>query len=143
MSIRGITDANLSRWVAANAGATDDEINALTLASPHPLPNTYLSLLRSANGGEADIAAGTRCDASYLVLWASSEVVPFNSDYELHEYAPAFLAFGSNGGGELFAFDTRISGDSVFMLPMIGMSNNDGVLFADSMDAFARRIAAA
>ncbi|MCC9657970.1 SMI1/KNR4 family protein [Rhodopirellula halodulae] len=143
MSIRGITDANLPSWITANAGATDDDINALTTASPHQLANTYLSLLRTANGGEAEIAADGNSDESYLVLWASFEVIPFNADYELREYAPAFLAFGSNGGGELFAFDTRISGDSVFLLPAIGMSNDDGMLFADSMDAFARRIAAA
>ena len=143
MSIRGITDANLPRWIVANAGATDDEINALTASAPHPLTNTYLSLLRTANGGEAEIGANTDSDASYLVLWAASEVVPFNADYEIRKYAPAFFAFGSNGGGELFAFDTRISDDSVFMLPMIGMSDNDGMLFADSMDAFARRIAVA
>lgn len=55
--------------------------------------------------------------------------------------ASAFVAFGSNGGGELFAFDIRRGDDAVFMIPAIGMSNDDGLLVALTLLAFARRIA--
>jgi hypothetical protein len=38
-------------------------------------------------------------DPEWYRLWRPEEIEEFNRDYELSEYAPGFLAFGSNGGG--------------------------------------------
>ena len=81
-------------------------------------------------------------DGSYLDLWVAADVVQFNTDYMLPQFAPSFFAFGSNGGGELFTFDSRRDDDAVFMVPSIGMSDDTSLPFAVSVDAFARRIAA-
>ncbi|MCC9657973.1 SMI1/KNR4 family protein [Rhodopirellula halodulae] len=142
MSIGDIIAANLSRWVFANTGASDDDIRALTDATSFPLPSAYLDLLRAANGGEADIPDLNGDDGSYLDLWEAADVVQFNADYMLPRFAPSFFAFGSNGGGELFAFDSRRDDDAVLMVPTIGMSDDTSLPFADSVDAFAQRIAA-
>ena len=142
MSIGDIIAASLSRWVFANTGATDEDIRALTDATSFALPSAYLDLLRAVNGGEADISHLTGDDSSYLDLWEAEDVVQFNTDYMLPQFAPSFFAFGSNGGGELFAFDSRRNDDAVFMVPAIGMSDDTSLPFADSVDAFARRIAA-
>ena len=143
MSIGAIIAASLSRWVFANTGASDDDIRALTSATSFSLPPAYLDLLRAVNGGEAEISDLDGDDGSYLDLWVAADVVQFNTDYMLPQFAPSFFAFGSNGGGELFAFDSRRDDDAVFMVPSIGMFDDTSLPFADSVDAFAGRIAAA
>ncbi len=142
MSIGDIITASLSRWVVANTGASDDDIRALTAATSYSFPSAYLDLLRAVNGGEADIPDLNGDDGSYLDLWEAADVVQFNADYTLPQFAPSFFAFGSNGSGEFFAFDSRRDDDAVFMVPAIGMSDDTSLPFADSVDAFARRIAA-
>jgi hypothetical protein len=142
MSIGDIIAASLSRWVFTNTGASDDDIRALTVATTFALPSAYLELLSAVNGGEACIPDSAGGDGSYLNLWEAVDVVQFNTDYMLPRFAPSFFAFGSNGGGELFAFDSRRDDDAVFMVPAIGMSDDTSLPFADSVDAFARRIAA-
>ena len=142
MSIGDIISASMPRWVFANTGASNDDIRALTDATSFTLPSAYLDLLRAVNGGEADIPDLDGDDGSYLDLWEAADVVQFNTDYMLPQFAPSFFAFGSNGGGELFTFDSRRNDDAVFMVPTIGMSDDTSIPFADAMDAFARRIAA-
>lgn len=60
-----------------------------------------MTFLRRHNGGEGFIGS------NYLILWKAEEILPFNRDYEVERMAPDLLAFGSNGGGEAFAFDKR------------------------------------
>ena len=50
-------------------------------------------------------------EPEWYVLWRPEELEEFNRDYQLAEYAPGFLTFGGNGGGELLAFDMRRSGN--------------------------------
>ena len=96
------------------------------------LPSAYLDFLRRGNGGEGEISS----DPGYLILWKASEVNQFNDEYEVPKYAPGFWAFGSNGGGELFAFDFRGGAPSVCLLPMIGLEPNAAMPLAPSFEAF-------
>jgi hypothetical protein len=54
----------------------------------------------------------------WYIIFEPENVVAYNRDYETAKYAPGFVAFGSNGGGELLVID---SDGVVFTLPMIGM----------------------
>ena len=67
-----------------------------------------------------------------LVLSKAEELLTFNRDLEVGEYAPGFFMFGSDGGGEGFAFDTRSSPYRVVIVPFIGMSIEDGIVVAES-----------
>lgn len=40
-------------------------------------------------------------EPEWYVLWQPEELEEFNRDYQIAEYAPGFLTFGGNGGGEL------------------------------------------
>ena len=143
MAISDIVVPTLPRWVTANPGATDADIDTLAASSPFPLPPDYVALLRAVNGGEAFTAATEHWDDSYLALWPAGDVLRFNAEYGLHEFAPHYFAFGTNGGGELFAFDSRRSGNAVYLVPAIGISDDDdAILFADSFSRFVRSIAA-
>lgn len=50
------------------------------------------------------------------------ELIRFNKEYEVSEYAPGILLFGSDGGGEGYGFNTNEPGWPVVRLPFIGMA---------------------
>ena len=50
------------------------------------------------------------------------------------------IAFGSDGGGEAFAFDTRVNPCPVVMVSFIGMSDEDSILVAPSFQTFLDRL---
>lgn len=70
----------------------------------------------------------------YVILWAMDEIAGSNLDIEIETYAPGFLAFAGNGGGEVLAFDEQ---GRVYMLPLIGMDSEVAIRIADSFPDFA------
>ena len=81
--------------------------------------------------GFADLSG----DEHYVILWGEDEVATANSEMDVNVYAPGFVAFAGNGGGEIYAFDT---GGAVFVLPMIGMEPDAAIKVADDFLEFAR-----
>lgn len=61
------------------------------------LPDAYKRFLQHANGGEGPIGP-----ASYAQLWSVGDLADNNDGYEVNQYAPGIVLFGSNGGGEAF-----------------------------------------
>jgi hypothetical protein len=97
------------------------------------LPAEYVVYF-SGNGpkeGEFDGEPG------WFQLWAPDEVEQLNQDYQVQEFAPGFLGFGSSGGGEMFAFD---SGGGVVIMPFIGMSLSQAEIVATSWRDFVAKI---
>ncbi len=80
-----------------------------------PLPKDYCDFISVHNGGEGFIGD------SYLILWAVEELSIFNAEYQVSEYAPGLLLFGSDGGGEAYAFDCRNGLFPIVRVPFIGM----------------------
>ena len=72
-----------------------------------------------------------------MALWPIQEVAKWNEEYHVPEDAPGFLCFGSNGGGELLAFDDA---GAVYCLPAIGMEPTAATRVADSWADFERHI---
>ena len=72
-----------------------------------------------------------------FILWPPDEVEQNNQEYEVPACAPGFLAFGSNGGGELLAFDAA---GAVYLLPTVGMSSEDAIKISDSWSGFVSQI---
>jgi hypothetical protein len=100
------------------------------------LPVQYKSFMGTHDGGEGFIGR------QYLILWRTVELIDFNRDYEAAKYAPGLLLFGSNGGGEAFAFDTRKAERmKIRMVPFIGMSLQDAKFIADTFEDFLVRLA--
>jgi hypothetical protein len=74
-------------------------------------------------------------------LWPAEEVVDYNQGYEVEMNIPGFFGFGSNGGGELFAFDTRQGKPwPVVMVPFIPMIADEAIVIADDFAEFVRAI---
>ena len=97
------------------------------------LPAPYLVYLE----GGADVAS-TEGAPGYFQLWPPDEILEMNRSYRVAEYAPGFLGFGSDGGGEMLAFDRD---GAVFMLPFAGMAPKEAKKIASSWSEIAARIA--
>lgn len=115
--------------------ASREAIEKLEKALDESLPSDYLEFLTISDG-----AVGPIGDSGYIVLWNVSEVHSRNVRLEEDAYAPGFLLFGSDGGGEAFGFDTRKFPYGVVMVPFIVMSWEDALPFGDSFTDFLGRL---
>ena len=114
------------------------EPDALEVVEAHfqcVLPLQYKAFMSLRDGGEGFTGK------HYLVLWRATELIELNRALESDEYAPGLLLFGSDRGGEAFAFDRRDSSMTIRMVPLIGMCLKDAVWIADSFNNFIARLA--
>ena len=87
--------------------------------------------------GDGPKEGGLSVQPLWFQLWPPGDIEQLNSDYHVQEFAPGFLGFGSNGGGDLLAFD---AGGRVFMIPFVGMCAKDARLVADSWSQFVEKM---
>lgn len=99
------------------------------------LPVEYRAFLLKANGGEGFVGD------NYLILWGVEELAQFNQEYQVEEYAPGLILFGSDGGGEGFAFDTRLNPPVIVQIPFIGMELKYAKPIASGFDLFVASLA--
>lgn len=109
-----------------NPAASDAAILEAGSTCDDRLPLDYVEFLQKQDGGEGFIGE------NYLILWKAEELAVFNREYEVDKYAPGLLLFGSNGGGEGYAFDKRQQPMSVVRVPFIGMDLRYARPVADS-----------
>jgi hypothetical protein len=99
-----------------------------------PVPQSYLDYVK--NGGRTESL--TQGEPGYFMLWPIVELEKWNADYQVEKYMPGFVGFGSDGGGEMLAFDAS---GAVFKLPFIGYdSKEDAWKVAESWSEVAARI---
>lgn len=79
-------------------------------------PDDYAAFMRTTDGGEGMVGD------NYVAFWSASELVEYNRGY-VAEYAPNLVIFGSDGGGEAFAFDRSTQPPSIVMVPFIGLDS--------------------
>ena len=96
------------------------------------LPAEYGQFL-AAHGAFEGFTSG---EPGYIALWALAELPGNNSDIQIEKYAPGYLAFAGNGGGEVLAFDAS---GTVYMLPLIGMEPRYAVKVANSFGELVAR----
>jgi SMI1 / KNR4 family (SUKH-1) len=118
----------LEHWL--NEGAHENVVASALSELGKSLPPSYVNFVRQKNGGEGFVGE------NYLSLWKIEELAQFNSDYEVEEYAPGFLFFASNGGGDGYAFDTTAEAFPIHIIPFIGMSRKDAIPVSPSFDGF-------
>jgi len=96
----------------AGSGASDEEIRRAEEELGRRLPDDYLEFMRWRNGGEGAVG-----EEGYAHLCAVGELAEFNAAYAELDHLSGFLLFGSDRGGEAFAFTDE--GD-VVVVPFIG-----------------------
>ena len=97
------------------------------------LPQEYVGYFE----GNGPKEGGLSVDPGWFQLWPPSEIEHWNQAYQVEEFAPGFLGFGSSGGGELLAFDAE---GRVVMIPMVGMSADEARPVAGSWSEFVKKI---
>ena len=88
-------------------------------------PADYVEFLTEVGGGAGWVGE------HYLQAWPPDELVSANEALNLAEFAPNLVGFGSDGGGELYAFDRSFDPPHIVMTPMIGLGlvNDFGASF--------------
>jgi hypothetical protein len=74
----------------------------------------------------------------WFQLWPLADVQSLNDQYEVAEYAPELVAFGSDGGGEMLAFDAK---NQIVKVPFIGMEMEYARIVAATWTDFERILA--
>jgi hypothetical protein len=97
--------------------ATEEAIAAFEKTSGKQLCADYREFLKVVNGGEGFIRKN-----AYVILWGVDELASMNKAYEVEDYAPGLLIFGSDGGGEAYGFDTRSPQWAIVEMPFVGMA---------------------
>lgn len=97
-------------------GASALSIDAAQRECGVELPDDYVTFMMHTNGGEGFIGSG-----GYVVLWSIEELGPLNKAYEVGLNARGLLLFGSDGGGEAYAFDGRSGDMLVVRVPFVPM----------------------
>jgi hypothetical protein len=108
-------DQILSKF-RGNAPASAAEIEQVEADVGFRLPADYGSFLRHVNGGEGFIGPN-----AYIIFWKLGELAEMNRAYQVPEFAPGLFIFGSDGGGEAYAFDVRTSAMPIVSVPFVGM----------------------
>ncbi len=98
------------------------------------LPDDYERFLQQTNGGEGFIGN------VYVILWRVEELLEMNKAYQVAEYAPGLFLFGSDGGGEAFAFDMRSDANPIVAVPFVGMELKLAHSVAQSFEAFLEEL---
>jgi cell wall assembly regulator SMI1 len=115
--------------------ASEEALRAIERNFNCALPAEYKQFMTNSGSGEGFVGE------NYLILWKVDELIQFNGEYEVEEYAPGLLLFGSNGGGEGYAFDTR-PGEAmkIRIVPFVGMSLEDAKTVAPTFREFLAQL---
>ncbi len=132
MRILHILQDSTATW-NREAPAKPKSLRKLVTEAWVELPEEYLALLGYSNGGEGQLGI----EPGWFQLWPAEDVIDLNKACNIEEYLPGFFGFGSNGGGEMLAFDTRsVKPWKIAMIPFIPMEIEDVIIIADSIEKF-------
>lgn len=110
-------------WYRLN-GASEDKLSALRAAAPEGLPSEYFDLLAQSNGGEGPFPV----QPYSFVLSSADEALNDWTSGTFAEFFPGLFVFGTNGGGEAFAFDTTVAGTRVVYFDMTNTNLAESVV---------------
>ncbi len=97
------------------------------------LPEEYVRYF----AGNGPREGGLTAEPGWFQLWSPDEIEERNHGYQVGEFAPGFLGFGSNGGGEMLAFDSE---GRVVMIPFVGMCPEEAQPVAGSWSEFTEKM---
>jgi SMI1 / KNR4 family (SUKH-1) len=111
------------------APASIEQLQQLESEFGAPFPEDYKQLMLSSNGIRGFIDGET-----YIHLWSTSEIPSLNTGYCTREFAPDFIIFGSDGGGEAFAFDRKDSPTGIVMVTFVSLGREDALSMGRSLE---------
>ncbi|WP_439647489.1 SMI1/KNR4 family protein [Brucepastera parasyntrophica] len=94
------------------------------------LPDGYKDFLWKINGSE-----GMFNQKNYAILWRGEYLQDYNCEYQVEDYLEDMILFGSDGGGEAFAFD-KMKEMIIVRVPFIGMERELAIEITDTFTNF-------
>jgi SMI1 / KNR4 family (SUKH-1) len=117
----------------ANLPASPESIARCATAGFSP-PADYVRFLLQLDGREGFIGE------HYVMLWSIERFIEMNTQTYFAEAAPGLVVFGSDGGGEAFAFDTRDAPPPIVVAPHVGMEWDATIRMAPDFDSFLQHL---
>ena len=115
-----------------------DELFADFVAEVGPIPHQdYLAFMREHNGCDGPVGR-----EGNISIWRLEEVISATEGYDVAEFAPGLLLFGSDGGNEAYAFDRQDPGWPIVSVPLVGLSRKEMKFVAPTFSEFIRQLAA-
>jgi len=114
--------------VDKNNPPLDSEVSSFLSKIDFQLPSGFIDFFKEANG--ADIST----DDKFVALWALTDMVQLNKEYNVEQYAPEFFVFGSDGGDTAYAIE-KSTGD-IYEMPFIGMSKEEATCISKTFTGF-------
>jgi hypothetical protein len=130
-------DHLLSRF-HGNAPVGAAEIEQFERESGFKLPIDYIAFLQRSDGGEGFVGPN-----QYIIFWRLGELAAMNKAYEVEKFAPGLFLFGSDGGGEAYAFDTRTSAVPIVFVPFVGMEPSLAQVVASTFEGLLQELSKA
>ena len=113
------------------AGAAPDVLEDLRRDVPVTLPDELYTFYGRSDGGEGEL--GT--EPGWFALWRAEDILARNREYDIPTQYPGYFGFGSNGAGELLAFE--VSGGRCGRVAMIAFIGGEPLIIAESFSHFA------
>jgi hypothetical protein len=123
---------NAIRDPVLKPGATRETLAQTAAKLCVTFPPDYAAFMVETNG--AEFYLGESC----VIIYGVEEVIGYN---ESDDDFPAYLKlFGSNGGSEKFAFDTRMQPHPIVVVPHYQPSDADAIAQGTTFHAFLDRV---
>jgi len=117
-----------------NKGASPEALSTLESEFGRQLPPELRSILLAADG------LGGVIGNHEFQIWSVEEIATFNRSNQVQKHFPAFLMFGSDGGGETYTLDYRTAPPSVVLVGAIGFDYKSAILIGRDFVAFLDRM---
>src|SRR5262249_49133489 len=131
ISPRSLVQPTIGSWNPAPP-ATKESVELAEQCLKLTFPDVYKDFLCYSNGGEGDLPI----QLGLVRFWSADELADANADYEVEQWIPGFIGIGSNGGGEMIAFDTRQECWGVYLVPFVPMDEAEALPLAPDFESF-------
>ena len=96
-------------------------------------PAQYKEFMLNSNGIEGAIG-----ENAYVAIWRIEEIFDRNKDYDVDEYTPGLVYFGSDGSDMAFAFDKRSEKIPIVTIPFESIHIEDAKKIGDTFIEFLK-----
>lgn len=111
-------------------GAPPEVLDALRSECSIRLPEELYAFYGRSDGGDGELGV----EPGWFSLWRAEDILERNADYGVAQQYPGYFGFGSNGGGELLAFE--LTGNRCGRIAMIAFIGGEPIVIADSFAEF-------
>jgi hypothetical protein len=124
----------LSEKFYRNNGCERNVIEKSEIELAKVFPKEYVDFLFWSNGGVGELGE------NYVSFWRCEDIVQLNKDYGIQKYLTEnFVAFGTDGGGECYAFDYGNSKNPKIVQCALGALDIDELIYvADTFSEFVK-----